>query len=98
MASVPPVASKLQTDLAKHAPRVMAHMNDDHADGLKAYARALGNPPYPEAVGASAWAYSVADYLMSHLLCAAALWALVRTGIPCFSLPHRSSTDRRIAN
>jgi len=52
MASVPPVVSQLETDLAKHAPRVITHMNDDHADGLVAYARAFGNPPCPDAVGA----------------------------------------------
>ena len=39
---------ELEADIAKHAKRVISHMNDDHGDSIKAYARAYGGEPKAE--------------------------------------------------
>ena len=38
-------SEELKADVEKSAKRVMTHMNDDHADSVKAYARAYGGEP-----------------------------------------------------
>jgi hypothetical protein len=36
---------ELEAEIAKSADRVMKHMNEDHGDSIKAYARAYGGEP-----------------------------------------------------
>ena len=38
-------SEELKADVEKSVKRVMTHMNDDHADSVKAYARAYGGEP-----------------------------------------------------